>query len=256
MLGFGIPIIAYCDDGDEQTSSDGETDAGIGAQESIGARAPGEGASNMELESAPESHKRKADRGDDVGPSSRRRIEDSASASENSNSSSWRKYLNLSSDSEGQGQGPENNEAEPASRKRSADPREDVGPSSVRQRVDLLNAPGAGDPSGPSSSISELRTYLKELGTANPESLSDWITTRETLIHEQLNKLRKAEHMRPLAPHRMQAVIQFLESEYGPESLNSILEELETHGLNSSFYKESKIERTLPKEQELKKENF
>ena len=52
----------------------------------------------------------------------------------NNDSGSWKKYLHLSSDSEGQGQ--EHGEAESASRKRSSDPREDVGPSSVRRRVD------------------------------------------------------------------------------------------------------------------------
>lgn len=52
----------------------------------------------------------------------------------NNDSGSWKKYLNLSSDSEGQGQ--EHGEAESASRKRSSDPREDVGPSSGRRRVD------------------------------------------------------------------------------------------------------------------------
>lgn len=41
-------MICFCDDqGDEQTSSGGEPDAGSGAQESIGAHPPGEGAPNM-----------------------------------------------------------------------------------------------------------------------------------------------------------------------------------------------------------------
>ncbi|KAK7338964.1 hypothetical protein VNO77_19598 [Canavalia gladiata] len=45
---IGIPVIAYCADeqGDEETGSERETDAGRGAQESIGARSPGEGAPN------------------------------------------------------------------------------------------------------------------------------------------------------------------------------------------------------------------
>lgn len=48
MYLFGVPVIAFCDDhGDEQTSSDGEPDAGIGAQVSIEARPQGEGASNI-----------------------------------------------------------------------------------------------------------------------------------------------------------------------------------------------------------------
>lgn len=69
----------------------------------------------------------------------------------NSESGSWKKYLHLSSDSEGQGQGPEHSEAEPASRKRGGtDPREDVGPSSVRRRVDSANAPGTENLGGPS----------------------------------------------------------------------------------------------------------
>lgn len=63
-----IPVIAFCDgddhNRDEQTSSDVETETGIGAQEYSGARAPGEGAPNMA------SGRRRADPTDDVGPSS------------------------------------------------------------------------------------------------------------------------------------------------------------------------------------------
>lgn len=70
-----------------------------------------------------------------VGP----RMMATGSDSGNNGSGSWLKYPNLSPDSGGQG--PENSEAEPASRKRSADPREDVGPS---QRPILdLNLPPA-----------------------------------------------------------------------------------------------------------------
>ena len=43
---FGVPLICFCDD-QWQTSSDGEPGAGIGAQSSIGAQPPGEGAPNM-----------------------------------------------------------------------------------------------------------------------------------------------------------------------------------------------------------------
>ncbi|KAK7298952.1 hypothetical protein VNO77_46274 [Canavalia gladiata] len=48
LIWLGIPVIAYCADeqGDEETGSERETDAGRGAQESIGARSPGEGAPN------------------------------------------------------------------------------------------------------------------------------------------------------------------------------------------------------------------
>ncbi|RYR08273.1 hypothetical protein Ahy_B05g075865 [Arachis hypogaea] len=56
----------------------------------------------------------------------------------NSGSESWLKYLNRSPS-----EGMENSEAEPASRNpeaRDSDPREEIGPSSVRQRVDSANA--------------------------------------------------------------------------------------------------------------------
>ncbi|XP_028802044.1 uncharacterized protein LOC114757210 [Neltuma alba] len=56
------------------------------------------------------------------------------SDSSNSDSESWKKSLLNSPHPEGEGKG--NSEAEPASRTRSSDPREDVGPSSVRRRVD------------------------------------------------------------------------------------------------------------------------
>ena len=67
----------------------------------------------------------------------------------NSGSESWLKYLNRSPS----GEGTENSEAEPASRNpeaRDSDPREEIGPSSVRQRVDSANAAGAGENVGPS----------------------------------------------------------------------------------------------------------
>lgn len=84
---FGVPFIAFCDDEwDEQTSSDRETDAGISAQESIGARPQGEGASNLHNEASPASRKRRADPGDDVGPSSvRRKVDSGASSSTKEN---------------------------------------------------------------------------------------------------------------------------------------------------------------------------
>lgn len=61
--------------------------------------------------------------------------------------------------------------------------------------------------------------------------------------------------MRPLAPNRMQEVVRILETNYGPEHLHSILEDLETKGIVSFFYQGSKMDRELSKEQELKKEN-
>jgi hypothetical protein len=48
FLSFGVPVIAFCDDGDEQTSSEKAPDAGIGAQQSSGTRPQGEGASNCD----------------------------------------------------------------------------------------------------------------------------------------------------------------------------------------------------------------
>ena len=63
---FGVPLICFCDDGDDSENSNK-----AGREESIGARSPGEGAS-----AEPSYRKRRADPGDDVGPSSvRRRLE-------------------------------------------------------------------------------------------------------------------------------------------------------------------------------------
>lgn len=66
--------------------------------------------------------------------------------------------------------------------------------------------------------------------------LSDWITTRQNLIQDRLNELRRQEHMRPLAPNRMQEVVRILETLYGPEHLHSILEDLETKGVEGFFF--------------------
>lgn len=130
--------------------------------------------------------------------------------------------------------------------------------------MDSVNAPGAGDIVGPSQAQSsdltsdeesKLLDYLNKLGTADQKGLSDWITTRQNLIQDRLNELRRQEHMRPLAPNRMQEVVRILETNYGPEHLHSILEDLETKGVVSFFYQGSKMDRELSKEQELKKEN-
>jgi len=65
----------------------------VGAQESIEARPQGEGAPNIEAE--PSSRIRRADPGDDCGPSSvRRKMAEEAEVS-SSGSGSWRKYLNF-----------------------------------------------------------------------------------------------------------------------------------------------------------------
>jgi len=78
--------------------------------------------------------------------------------------------------------------------------------------VDSVNAPGAGDIVGPSQAQSsdltsdeesKLLDYLNKLGTADQKGLSDWITTRQNLIQDRLNELRRQEHMRPLAQNRM-----------------------------------------------------
>src|SRR5215470_9603110 len=96
-----------------------------------------------------------------------------------------------------------------------------------------------------------LLPYLNKLGAADPKGLSDWVTTRQNLIQDRLNELRQQEHMRPLAPNRVQEVIRILETHYGPEHLHSILEDLETKGTGSFFYQQSKMDRELPKEKEL-----
>jgi len=130
--------------------------------------------------------------------------------------------------------------------------------------VDSVNAPGAGDIVGPSQAQSsdeesKLLDYINKFGTADQKGLSDWITTRQNLIQDRLNELRRQEHMRPLAPNRMQEVVRILETNYGPEHLHSILEDLETKGVVSLFYQGSKMDRewisSRAKEQELKKEN-
>lgn len=81
-----------------------------------------------------------------VGP----RMMATGSDSGKSDSDSCLKYLKRSPDSVGEGT--ENSEAEPASRTRSSDPREGVGPSSVRRRLDLVNAPETSTSSGWSGS--------------------------------------------------------------------------------------------------------
>lgn len=113
------------------------------------------------------------------------------SDSGNSGSGTWKQYLNLSPDSGGQGQ--ENSEAEPASRKRSADPREDVGPSSVRRRVDFLNAPGAGDHSGPSQSPSEENNKSKSPIYALAVNIKfTFVATRQNYGNQKRNGDRRA----------------------------------------------------------------
>ena len=173
---------------------------------------------------------------------------------EKSTSGSWQKYLNLSSDEEAQ----EQKVAEPApqKRERSTDPGEDVGPSSVRQRVEKGSAPVApniGPSQAPSSDqISDeiLESYLKQLG---PDQLSEWVQERQSAIVDLLNSLRQQERMRLLGPLRGEAIVQDFEQGYGTAYLDRILRDLEEKGLSSPYYRESKIEKSLPTEAHLKK---
>lgn len=58
--------------------------------------------------------------------------------------------------------------------------------------------------------------------------------------------------MRPLAPYRLQNVIESLENTHSIERLEEIIQDMKKHKLNSSFYQESKMDRYLPKEAALK----
>ncbi|GJR96651.1 cytochrome c oxidase subunit 3 [Tanacetum coccineum] len=58
--------------------------------------------------------------------------------------------------------------------------------------------------------------------------------------------------MRPLAPYRLQAVVDYLGSKYSVESLDEIIRDVKEKGVGSSFYNESKIDRDLPTERALK----
>lgn len=162
----------------------------------------------------------------------------------NASSGSWEKYLNLPSDSEGQGQGIEE---EPASRKRDrdADPIADAGPSSS-QRVN----PAAGPSRQVGQPLSEEEQRLALLG---PDQLSQWVTARQFQIEDQINLLRKSEGMRPLGALRGEQVLIHFETVYGIGALETVLKDMQENGRESSFYQESKIEKHLPTEAELRK---
>nr|GEX85610.1 cytochrome c oxidase subunit 3, mitochondrial [Tanacetum cinerariifolium] len=52
---------------------------------------------------------------------------------------------------------------------------------------------------------------------------SKWVTSRENLLGDLINELRGREHIRPLAPYRLQAVVDYLGSEYSVEYLDEII---------------------------------
>lgn len=82
---------------------------------------------------------------------------------------------------------------------------------------------------------------------------ANWVTTRENALGDLINEFRKEEHMRPLAPYRLQDVVESLENKYSIERLDDIIRDIKEKGFDSSFYKESKIDHDLPKEDTLKK---
>ncbi|GER37014.1 UPF0246 protein Spro_0686, partial [Striga asiatica] len=55
----------------------------------------------------------------------------------------------------------------------------------------------------------------------------------------------KEEHMRPLAPYRLQDVVESLKNNYSIEQLDEIIKDIKEKRLDSSFYQESKIEWIL-----------
>jgi hypothetical protein len=96
-----------------------------------------------------------------------------------------------------------------------------------------------------------LESHLRRLG---PDQLCEWITSREFAIEDQLNQLRKQEGMRPLGALRGEQIILHFEEKYGsPAALDRILRSLEQEGLASPYYAESKIEKSLPTEAELRR---
>ncbi|GJR92384.1 cytochrome c oxidase subunit 3 [Tanacetum coccineum] len=81
---------------------------------------------------------------------------------------------------------------------------------------------------------------------------SEWVTSRENRLGDLINELRVRERMHRLAPYRLQAVVDYLESKYSVEALDEIIRDVKEKGVGSSFYNESKIDRDLPKEGALK----
>lgn len=83
--------------------------------------------------------------------------------------------------------------------------------------------------------------------------MASWVTTCENQLGDLINKLRKAEGMRPLAPYRLQDVVESLENPYSMEELPNLIKDLQDKGTLSSVYKRSKIDnRSLPTEAVLK----
>lgn len=120
-----------------------------------------------------------------------------------------------------------------------------------------MSAPGGGDnvasqQATSSDQISDeiLESHLMELG---PDQLSEWVTSRQFFIEDRLNELRREEGMRQLGSLRGEQIVQRFEQRYGTFAFDRILRDLEEKGLESPYYAESKMERSLPTEKELKK---
>ena len=58
------------------------------------------------------------------------------------------------------------------------------------------------------------------------DKIANWVTTRENELADLINNLRKEEHMRPLAPYRIQHVIESLEDTYSIECLDDIVKDV------------------------------
>lgn len=97
------------------------------------------------------------------------------------------------------------------------------------------------------------KTVKRAKMTKDSDWTSHWVTSREDKLGDLINELRKEEHMRPLAPYRLQDVVESLETHFSVENLDFIFNDMMQNRQNSSFYKDyAKNDRNLPKEDELK----
>lgn len=71
----------------------------------------------------------------------------------------------------------------------------------------------------------------------------DWdrLTDLENEVGDLICQLRRLEHMRSPAPYRLTHIVETLEEEHGLDQLPAILADLRENGLESPFYKRSKL---------------
>ena len=242
FLHFGIPLIVFCD-GDDKTSSEEATDAGVGAQESIETLPQGEGGSN--IDASPASRKRKewirgmmsAPLQDEEGWRGERIKRNKSHPQTRGVGACMQfpdKWLNLSSDKEGDAASEPSTARAPALGE--ADPRKNpnrthpasVGPSDPYRSAALMEE---------KTPVAQPPIQERPVDQPSLESFAKLLETHER-ISERIKDLFRDLHTRVPGGFQAERLTEMLEERHGGEKMSEILQSLQTEGDHSPYFRE------------------